>query len=145
MIRLQYFARFREQLGIDSESLPWTPALASLRDLRDRLAERGEPWTTTLGHSGLMCARNEALCDWMSRCTMATTWRSSRRSPGANTGTPTPPCSRRLNDPAAHTHRLAILHRYWRARRALASCCTSNAQPGATAGSVALPRASLFN
>lgn len=63
MIQLQYFARFREQLGIDSESLPWAPALTSLRDLRDLLSERGEPWATTLGHSGLMCARNEELCD----------------------------------------------------------------------------------
>ncbi|MBF8729892.1 MoaD/ThiS family protein [Pseudomonas guariconensis] len=63
MIQLQYFARFREQLGIDSESLPWTPALTSLRDLRDLLSERGEPWATTLGHAGLMCARNEELCD----------------------------------------------------------------------------------
>lgn len=62
MIHLQYFASFRERLGIDAESLPWMPALASLREVRDLLARRGEPWATTLGHTGLMCARNQALC-----------------------------------------------------------------------------------
>lgn len=63
MIRLQYFASFRERLGLDAESLPWTPALTSLRAVRDLLAERGETWASTLAHSGLMCARNEVLCD----------------------------------------------------------------------------------
>ncbi|MDH0646920.1 MoaD/ThiS family protein [Pseudomonas sp. GD03858] len=62
MIRVNYFARYRELLGSDGESLPWTPALASLRDLRGLLLERGGPWAQTLGQANLMCARNQELC-----------------------------------------------------------------------------------
>lgn len=61
MIRLQYFARYRELLGVESESLPLTPALTSVRDLRDLLVARGAPWTA-LGDGNLMCARNQDLC-----------------------------------------------------------------------------------
>jgi len=62
VIHLQYFARFREQLGTEAESLPWKPTLSSLRDVRDLLIARGAPWAATLGHAGLMCARNQELC-----------------------------------------------------------------------------------
>ncbi len=61
MIQLQYFARYREALGLDSEALPWTPALARLDDLRQLLLARGGAWSV-LDEQNLMCARNQELC-----------------------------------------------------------------------------------
>ncbi|WP_087500692.1 MoaD/ThiS family protein [Pseudomonas sp. SID14000] len=62
MIRVNYFARYRELLGSEGETLQWEPALATLRDLRERLVGRGGPWMQTLGQANLMCARNQELC-----------------------------------------------------------------------------------
>ncbi len=62
MIRLQYFASYSERLGRTMETLPWNPALTSLRDLRQLLMERGAQWSSTLGAENLMCARNQELC-----------------------------------------------------------------------------------
>ncbi|MBA6118881.1 MoaD/ThiS family protein [Pseudomonas sp. p99-361] len=62
MIRVNYFARYRELLGSEGETLQWEPSLASLRDLHGRLVNRGGPWMETLGQANLMCARNQELC-----------------------------------------------------------------------------------
>ncbi|MDF3846193.1 MoaD/ThiS family protein [Pseudomonas citronellolis] len=62
MIRLQYFARYRELLGSEGEPLPWQPALATLGDLRDHLASRGSAWAEVFSQGNLMCARNQELC-----------------------------------------------------------------------------------
>lgn len=62
MIQLHYFARYREQLGCGGETLAWSEELQSLRDLRDRLRKRGNPWDSTLGDASILCARNEELC-----------------------------------------------------------------------------------
>lgn len=43
MIRVQYFARYREALGIDGEQLNWDAGLATLGALRQLLVERGGP------------------------------------------------------------------------------------------------------
>lgn len=61
MIRLQYFARYRETLGTDSEQIAWEPALARVDDLRLRLLARGGVWQV-LAEQNLMCARNEEMC-----------------------------------------------------------------------------------
>lgn len=61
MIRVQYFARYREALGLDGEQLNWSASLASLDDLRRVLLGRGGAWTV-LGEQNLMCARNQELC-----------------------------------------------------------------------------------
>ncbi|WP_207887692.1 MoaD/ThiS family protein [Pseudomonas sp. 30_B] len=61
MIRVQYFARYREALGLDGEQLNWSESLASLDDLRGLLLERGGAWAV-LGEQNLMCARNQELC-----------------------------------------------------------------------------------
>lgn len=61
MIRVQYFARYREALGLDGEQLNWSQALASLDDLRRLLLARGGAWDV-LGEQNLMCARNQELC-----------------------------------------------------------------------------------
>ncbi|MCO7555537.1 MoaD/ThiS family protein [Metapseudomonas otitidis] len=61
MIRVQYFARYREALGLDGEQLVWDPAFARLDDLRQHLAARGGVWAV-LDEQNLMCARNQELC-----------------------------------------------------------------------------------
>ncbi|WP_448682695.1 MoaD/ThiS family protein [Pseudomonas nicosulfuronedens] len=61
MIRVQYFARYREALGLDGEQLNWSQSLASLDDLRRLLLARGGAWEV-LGEQNLMCARNQELC-----------------------------------------------------------------------------------
>ena len=59
MIRVQYFARYREALGRDDEQL--SGDFATLDDLRLHLvARRGE--CEVLGEQNLMCARNQELC-----------------------------------------------------------------------------------
>ena len=60
MIRVQYFARYREVLGIDGEQLQ-RAALSNLEQLREHLQSRGGVWQV-LAEQNLMCARNEDLC-----------------------------------------------------------------------------------
>ncbi|MBD9485096.1 MoaD/ThiS family protein [Pseudomonas sp. PDM14] len=60
MIRVQYFARYRETLGLDGEQLQ-RAALGTLDELRQHLLSRGGVWQV-LGESNLMCARNQELC-----------------------------------------------------------------------------------
>ncbi|WP_404441669.1 MoaD/ThiS family protein [Stutzerimonas chloritidismutans] len=61
MIQVQYFARYREALGLDAEQVDWDPSFKQLDDLRQRLLARGNEWTV-LGEQNLMCARNQELC-----------------------------------------------------------------------------------
>ncbi|MEO4049081.1 MoaD/ThiS family protein [Pseudomonas sp. CAU 1711] len=60
MIRVQYFARYREVLGVDGEQLQ-RAAMTSLDDLRRHLLNRGGVWQV-LAEQNLMCARNQELC-----------------------------------------------------------------------------------
>ena len=59
MIRVQYFARYREALGLDGEQL--SAEFASLDQLRQHLLSRGGVWDV-LAEQNLMCARNQDLC-----------------------------------------------------------------------------------
>jgi len=61
MIRVQFFARYRESLGLDSEQLPWDARFTCLDDLRQALLARGGAWDV-LAERNLMCARNQELC-----------------------------------------------------------------------------------
>ncbi len=61
MIRVQYFARYRETFGLEGEGLAWDPAWTCLDDVRRHLLARGGVWQT-LAEPSLMCARNQALC-----------------------------------------------------------------------------------
>ena len=61
MINVQYFARYRETLGLDGEQLAWSGELSSLRQLRELLLARGGAWQV-LAEQNLMCARNQELC-----------------------------------------------------------------------------------
>ncbi|MCF5467371.1 molybdopterin converting factor subunit 1 [Pseudomonas syringae] len=58
-IQVQYFARYRETLGLDSESVEGE--FATLDALRQTLVQRGEAWQV-LAEQNLMCARNQELC-----------------------------------------------------------------------------------
>ncbi|KJH83593.1 MULTISPECIES: MoaD/ThiS family protein [Pseudomonadaceae] len=62
MIQVQYFARYREALGLDVEQLEWDASLQHVDDLRLLLLARGNEWAV-LGEQNLMCARNQELCD----------------------------------------------------------------------------------
>ena len=61
MIEVRYFARYREALDCDGESLPWAAGLDSLDALRRLLLARGGAWQV-LAEKSLMCARNQELC-----------------------------------------------------------------------------------
>jgi molybdopterin synthase sulfur carrier subunit len=61
MIRVQYFARYREALGLDGEQLRDSQDFATLDDLRQHLLARGGVWQV-LAEQNLMCARNQELC-----------------------------------------------------------------------------------
>jgi molybdopterin synthase sulfur carrier subunit len=61
MIHVQYFARYRETLGISGEQLSWVSELACVDDLRLLLLARGGVWAL-LAEQNLMCARNQELC-----------------------------------------------------------------------------------
>ena len=61
MIHVQYFARYRETLGISGEQLSWAAGLACVNDLRLLLLARGGVWAL-LAETNLMCARNQSLC-----------------------------------------------------------------------------------
>ncbi|AHG42444.1 molybdenum cofactor biosynthesis protein MoaD [Pseudomonas syringae CC1557] len=58
-IQVQYFARYRETLGLDSESVEGE--FVTLDALRQALVQRGEAWQV-LAEQNLMCARNQELC-----------------------------------------------------------------------------------
>ncbi|TWI58433.1 molybdopterin synthase subunit MoaD [Pseudomonas duriflava] len=62
MIQVQYFARYREALQCDSESLDWQVGFTCVNDLRTHLMARGGIWAQVLGERNLMCARNQELC-----------------------------------------------------------------------------------
>lgn len=59
MIRVQYFARYREALGLEGEQL--SAEFSSLEQLRQHLLARGGVWAVLAEHN-LMCARNQELC-----------------------------------------------------------------------------------
>ncbi|MBU3056603.1 molybdopterin converting factor subunit 1 [Pseudomonas indica] len=61
MIRVQYFARYRETLGLDDEALDMASDWTRIDDLRQHLLGRGGAWEV-LAERNLMCARNQELC-----------------------------------------------------------------------------------
>ena len=63
-LKILFFAGLREALGRSSELLPGIPAgVATVGDLRDHLAARGEPWTALVATRNLRCAVNQAMVD----------------------------------------------------------------------------------
>ncbi|MEJ5863717.1 MoaD/ThiS family protein [Pseudomonas farsensis] len=58
-IKVMYFARYREQLGLDGETLDGE--FKVLDDVRQALLAKGGLYSL-LAEQNLMCARNEELC-----------------------------------------------------------------------------------
>ena len=58
-LNVVFFARYREALGLDGESVDGE--FASIDQLRTHLVQRGGVWQV-LAEPNLMCARNEELC-----------------------------------------------------------------------------------
>ncbi len=59
MIRILFFARLREQLGVGELEMSATEAGATVEELRGRLQARGEDWSRALGADNLLCAVNQ--------------------------------------------------------------------------------------
>nr|WP_296259504.1 MULTISPECIES: MoaD/ThiS family protein [unclassified Pseudomonas] len=58
-VQVQFFARFRETLGTESENLEGS--FATVEAVRQHLLLRGGVWEV-LSEQSIMCARNQALC-----------------------------------------------------------------------------------
>jgi molybdopterin synthase sulfur carrier subunit len=58
-VQVQYFARFRETLGTESETLEGE--FATIDAVRQHLLQRGGVWDV-LSEQSIMCARNQELC-----------------------------------------------------------------------------------
>ncbi|MGY2198922.1 MoaD/ThiS family protein [Pseudomonas gingeri] len=56
---VQFFARYREVLGVDAEQVEGD--FTDIRQLRQHLLQRGGAWAV-LAEQSLMCARNQELC-----------------------------------------------------------------------------------
>ncbi|SDU03421.1 molybdopterin converting factor subunit 1 [Halopseudomonas salegens] len=61
MLTLNYFARYREALGVGEEQLACSAEWATIADLRDHLLTRGDAWHV-LAEPKVMCARNQDMC-----------------------------------------------------------------------------------
>ncbi|MFK3796528.1 MULTISPECIES: MoaD/ThiS family protein [unclassified Pseudomonas] len=58
-VQVQYFARFRETLGVESETLEGV--FTTVDAVRQHLLQRGGVWEV-LSEQSIMCARNQELC-----------------------------------------------------------------------------------
>ncbi|MCU7841275.1 MAG: molybdopterin converting factor subunit 1 [Candidatus Thiodiazotropha sp. (ex Troendleina suluensis)] len=63
MIQVLFFARFREELGVESEQLD-IESLSCVGDLLDRLQHRGDTWARLFAEDQrVMMAVNQAVAD----------------------------------------------------------------------------------
>jgi molybdopterin synthase sulfur carrier subunit len=63
MIRVLFFARFREELGIASEQIE-LDGLSSIGELLERLRERGDAWSRLFAEEQrVMMALNQEMAD----------------------------------------------------------------------------------
>lgn len=60
-VAVQYFARYREALGLDGEVFDAAVPVATVEELRQLLLARAGAYAV-LGERNLMCARNQELC-----------------------------------------------------------------------------------
>lgn len=61
MLKVLFFAHYRDALKTDEIQLSWNPAWTRMRDVHQHLLQQGPPWQV-LEDPGLMCARNQSLC-----------------------------------------------------------------------------------
>lgn len=61
-LELRFFASLREGLGLSGESITTPPEVKTIADLRDYLAQRGNPWAEVLsGTKVIRCALNQEM------------------------------------------------------------------------------------
>ena len=61
-LELRYFASLRERLGTEGEAVELPEQQARVADLRDWLAQRGEPWESAMnGERPVLAAVNEEM------------------------------------------------------------------------------------
>lgn len=60
MLKVVFFARLREQLGLDEIEWPWQPGM-SITTLREQLQGQGQPWHDLLASPSLLSARNQEM------------------------------------------------------------------------------------
>ena len=61
-LELRFFASLREGLGLSGESITTPPEVKTIADLRDYLAQRGNPWVEVLASAKVIrCALNQEM------------------------------------------------------------------------------------
>lgn len=61
-LELRFFASLREGLGLSGESITTPPEVKTISDLRDYLAQRGNPWAEVLASVKVIrCALNQEM------------------------------------------------------------------------------------
>lgn len=60
-VRVLYFASLREALASSGEDLALPAGVATVAQLRDHIARRGEPWAQLARTKNLRCAVNQAM------------------------------------------------------------------------------------
>lgn len=63
MIHVLYFAGLKERLGLPGESLPLPAGVATVGQLRDHLAARGEQWQALKEMRNLRAAVNQDIAN----------------------------------------------------------------------------------
>lgn len=60
-LTVRLFARLREQLGVEHETIQIPDSVDTVATLRDWLAQRGHPWTLLDGSERVLSAVNETM------------------------------------------------------------------------------------
>ena len=63
MIQILYFARLRDELGLEREELEIPNADFSVDDLKRTLYKRGSQWQDVLSNDSLLIAVNQTMAD----------------------------------------------------------------------------------
>lgn len=59
MITVLYFAKLKEDIDCDKETIDWHTELRTIADLKARLSQRGEHWQS--GLNNCLCAVNHTM------------------------------------------------------------------------------------
>lgn len=64
MIKIKYFARLSESLGLKSEELVYNDQIRTAEDVIDQLTVRGEIWSSEFtGENKILLAVNQEMCE----------------------------------------------------------------------------------
>lgn len=64
MIKIKYFARLSESLGIKNEELEYAEQINTAGDIIDQLIARGETWANAFtGDNKILVAINQEMCE----------------------------------------------------------------------------------